>query len=160
MQGARRATGPAPLREGGGAAMNGKRMHGKRQATGAATGGVLRSAVAAITTSHCNKRINPSADGACKACINGHPQYSPRRPFHPLHTRNPQAIFLRATPPSRRGGMLAHSPFSKYLSTLSRPSSPSTIIPEKTSMRSAGTRRRRDSPPYPENMRKNEPHDV
>ncbi len=46
MQGTRRATGHSPLREGGGAAMDGMSMTGKRQATGAATGGVLREAVA------------------------------------------------------------------------------------------------------------------
>ena len=43
--------GHAPLREGGGAAMNGISMHGKRQVAGAATGGVLRAAVATTSTS-------------------------------------------------------------------------------------------------------------
>ena len=43
--------GHAPLREGGGAAMNGMSMHGKRQVAGAATGGVLRAAVATTSTS-------------------------------------------------------------------------------------------------------------
>ncbi len=37
------------------------------------------------------------------ACIDGHPQYSPRRPFQPLRARNPGPIFLRAAPPPRRG---------------------------------------------------------
>ncbi len=38
-----------------------------------------------------------------EACIDGPPQYSPLRPSLPLRTRNPQAIFLRTAPPSRRG---------------------------------------------------------
>ena len=51
MHGARMVPGHAPLREGGGAAMNGISMHGKRQVAGAATGGVLRAAVATTSTS-------------------------------------------------------------------------------------------------------------
>ncbi len=35
-----------------------------------------------------------------KACIDSHPQYSPRRPFLPLRALNPYAIFLRVAPPS------------------------------------------------------------
>ena len=38
-----------------------------------------------------------------EASIDGHPQYSPRRPFHPLRSHNPEAVLLRAEPPSRRG---------------------------------------------------------
>ena len=52
MQGSRNATELSPLREGGGAAMTGMSMAGKRQATEAATGGVLRVAVAAWATLH------------------------------------------------------------------------------------------------------------
>ena len=56
----------------------------------------------------------------------------PPFPFAPKAQSHWQS-FHRAAPPSRRGGMLAHSPFSKYLSTLSRPSSPSTITPKEPS---------------------------
>jgi hypothetical protein len=57
----------------------------------------------------------------------------------------PAALSIRSTlaihkpsssgrhPPLGGGGMLAHSPFSKYLSTLPRPSSPSTITPKEPS---------------------------
>ena len=31
-------------------------------------------------------------------------QYSPRRPFPPLRGHTPEAVFLRAAPPSRKGG--------------------------------------------------------
>ena len=121
-----------PSPRGGAAAMNGRRMHGKRQAAGAATGGVLRSAAAQITTPHRQHKNQSLQIDPTTACIDGHPQYSPPRPFLPLRTCNPQAISLRAAPPSRRGGrMLAHSQCSKYLSTISRQSSPSTIIPEE-----------------------------
>ena len=51
MQRARRAPGQAPLRGGGGAATNGMSMPGKGQASGAATGGVQRTAVAENATS-------------------------------------------------------------------------------------------------------------
>ncbi len=102
-QGARRATGPAPLREGGGAAMNGRWMHGRRKAAGAATGGVLRSAVAARAFPPATNKSSLLRIDQVEAWIDGNPQYSPRRPFLPLRTRDPQAIFLRAAPPSRRG---------------------------------------------------------
>jgi hypothetical protein len=132
MQGTRRATGPAPLREGGVAAMNGRPMHGKRQAAGAATGGVLRSAVAPITTFH-RQQKNQSLCG-----------WTTQKPASTA-TRStpPAALSFRATlaihkpsssgrhPPLGRGRMLAHSPFSRYLSTISRQSFPPTIIPEE-----------------------------
>ncbi len=93
-----------PLREGGGAAMKGRRTHGKREAAGAAAGGVLRPAVAAITTS----RRQQATQALCgwtmrKPSSPATRRTPPRRPFLPLRTRNPQAIFLRAAPPSRRG---------------------------------------------------------
>ena len=132
MQGARRATGPAPLREGGGAAMNGRMMHGKRQAAGAATGGVLQSAVSPITTFH-RQQTKQSLCG-----------WTTQKPASTA-TRStpPAALSFRAAlaihkpsssgrhPPLGGGRMLAHSPFSRYLSTISRQSSPSTIIPEE-----------------------------
>ncbi len=49
-QGGRQAT--PPLREGGGAAMDGMFMHGRRKTARAVTGGVLRLAVAASVTPH------------------------------------------------------------------------------------------------------------
>jgi hypothetical protein len=113
MHGARRATGPAPLREGGGTAMNGKRMHGKRQAAGAATGGVLRLAVAASTTSHRNKRINPSADGPCE-CL--HPRPSAVLPPPPFpsapHSQSTSHLPAGGTPLSEGGeySRTLHSP--------------------------------------------------
>ena len=65
MQGSRRVPGFAPLREGGGAAMDGMSMHGKRKTAGAATGGVLRMAVAASKTPH-RRRTNREFCGWAK----------------------------------------------------------------------------------------------
>ncbi len=68
MQGTRSAAGHSPLREGGGAAMNGVSVHGERRAAGAATGGVLRGGrrgkrdSAPSTGTH----IKPFADGPCR----------------------------------------------------------------------------------------------
>jgi hypothetical protein len=67
----------SPLREGGGAAVDGIQMDSPRQATGAATGGVLRLAVTASATPH-----RKQAD----------------RPCGSLHRRQ------AAVPLSRRGG--------------------------------------------------------
>ncbi len=74
--------------------------------------------------------LPPRMDHA-KACIHGHPQYSPRRPFLPLRTCIHEPSSFGRHPPLGGGRMRAHAPFSKYLSTISRPSSPSTIIPEE-----------------------------
>ena len=74
--------------------------------------------------------ITPRMEHA-KACIDGHPQYSPRRPFLPLRTRNPQAIFLRAVPPLSEGGECSRTLHSPNIPTLSRPSSPPTIISQE-----------------------------
>ena len=113
MQGTRRATGHSPLREGGGAAMNGRRMHGKRQAAGAATGGVLRSAVAASATSHRNNRINHSADGACESLHRRPPAVLPPPPF-PSTSHSQSISHLPAGgPPLSEGGECSrtfHSP--------------------------------------------------
>ena len=132
MQGARRAGGPAPLREGGGAAMNGRMIHGKRQAAGAATGGVLRLAVAASTTFH-RQETNQSL---CGWTMRKPASTAPRStPPAALSFHSALAIHKPSSsgrhPPLGGGRMLAHSPFSKYLSMISRKSAPSTIIPEE-----------------------------
>ena len=131
MQGTRRATGPTPLREGGGAAMSGRGCMAKDKRQGPRRGEYCGrpSRQSRLPPAPTKESISLRMDHA-KACIHGHPQYSPRRPFLPLRTRNPQTIFLRAAPPLGGGRMLAHSPFSKSLSTISRQSSPSTMIPE------------------------------
>ena len=149
MQGARRATGPAPLREGGGAAMNGKRMHGKRQAAGAATGGVLRSAVAASATSHRNKRINHSADGACESLHRRPPAVLPPPPFPSApHSQSTSHLSPGDTPLSE-GGECSRTLHAPNTSSRSRPSSPSTIIPEEPASQTVSTHkvaRKRDPP--------------
>ena len=100
MQGARRATGHAPLREGGGAAMNGMSMHCKRQVAGAATGGVLRAAVATTSTS-LRQQADQTFCGSimCKQASTAH------------RSTPPAALFGRH-PPLGEGRMLAHAPFS------------------------------------------------
>ena len=68
-----------------------------------------------------------------EAGIDGPPQYSPAA----LSFRSALAIQKPSSsgrhPPLGGGRMLAHSPFSRSLSTISRQSSPSTIIPEEPS---------------------------
>ena len=54
--------------------------------------------LARATSNSCSWRMEHAEAG-----IDGHPQYSPRRPFHPLRIRCPGTLFLRAAPPSRRG---------------------------------------------------------
>ena len=106
MEGARRATGHAPLREGGGAATDGMSMPGKRQAPGAATGGsTAGSRRGTWIAMPARSGSSPLRMAPVEAGIDGHPQYSPRRPFHSLRNRNPRTVFLRAAPPSRRAVM-------------------------------------------------------
>ncbi len=92
MQETRRVTGHAPPPEGGGAAMDGMFMHGKRQVAGAATGGVLRNAVAASATP-LRKQANQAP------C-----EWTMRKPASPATRSTPPAA-LRAAPPSRRGAI-------------------------------------------------------
>ena len=108
MQGARRATGHAPLREGGGAAMNGMSMPGKRQAAGAATGGVLRGAVAA-TALHTklhpgHRQINPFADGPCGSMHRQSPAVLPPPPFSSTPKSRPRSCLLPGGTPLPEGG--------------------------------------------------------
>jgi hypothetical protein len=116
--------------------MNGRRMHGKRQAAGGAAGGVLRSAVAASTTFHRQQK---------KQSLCGWPLRKPAStairstPPAALSTRSALASHKPSSfgrhPPLGGGRMLAHSPFSKYRATISRQSSTSTIIPEEPASR-------------------------
>ena len=104
----RMATGPAPLREGGGAAMKGGSKERASPAQGAASGGVLRVAVVATSTRPARRKTTSlSAAGEAKAPPDSDPQYSPRRPFHSPGkcfpwTPRPQG----GTPLSEGGGCL------------------------------------------------------
>ena len=51
-----------------------------------------------------DRTLPPLRMDLSQACPDGHPQYSPRRPFHPLRMCTPATVFQRAAPPSRRGG--------------------------------------------------------
>jgi hypothetical protein len=117
MQVTRKATGHSPPPRGGGAAMNGRRMHGKRQAKRAAAGGVLREAVAtkhnSIPTTNKTRSL---WTGHAEACLDGHPQYSPRRPSLPLRMCTLATVFHRAAPPSRRGANACAPPILQHFS--------------------------------------------
>ncbi len=151
MQGSRRATGPAPLREGGGAAMNERRMHGKRPAARAATGGVLRSAVVTITTFHCQQK---------KQSLCG---WSMRKPASTA-TRStpPAALSFRSTlaihkpsssgrPPLSKGGECLRALHALNTAPIAQtPSSQSTKIPEEPGFPSPGNPRAgRPRPQHP-----------
>ena len=79
-------TGTTPLREGGGAATDGKFLVRDSLAKGAATGGVLRMAVAETGKKRLDKR-SPDAGAAgrrtsgsgARGWDHGNTQYSPRR---------------------------------------------------------------------------------
>ena len=131
MQGTKRATGHPPLREGGGAAINGRRMHGKNKRQGPRRGEYCGRPSRQARLHTAPKESSPPQMDHAKACIHGHPQYSPHRPFLPLRTCIHEPSSFGRHPPLGGGRMRAHAPFSKYLSTISRPSSPSTIIPEE-----------------------------
>ena len=79
-----------------------------------------------------NERIENLAMEQVDAYSDGLPQYSPRRPFLPLRTCIHEPSSSGRHPPLGGGRMLARFPFSKSLSTISRPSAPSTIISEES----------------------------
>ena len=124
--------GDSPPSERGGAAMDGMSMHGRRKTAGAATGGVLRLAVAASATPP-RQRTNRALYGWT---TRKHAATATRStPSAALSIRSAAAIqnpsFTGLHPPLGGGRMHAHPPFSKYLSAISRPSSPSTKFPEE-----------------------------
>ncbi len=104
MQSTRRATGHSPLREGG------WRGHEWKADAWQKTSGKGRDGGSTAVGRRGKHDFPPATSETiplrmdhAKACIDGHPHYSPRRPFLPLRTCNPQAIFLWAAPPSRSG---------------------------------------------------------
>ncbi len=133
MQGARRARGSAPLREGGGAAKNGRMMHGKRQTAGAATGGVLRAAVAASMTSHrqetkqslCGWTMRKPASTATRSTP---PAALSIRSEGPI----PLAILPPGGTPLSEGGECLRAPHALDTAPIvPTPASQSTTIPEE-----------------------------
>ena len=61
--------------------MDGMSMHGKRQAAGPRRGEYCGPLSRQAWLPIGNNRIKPFADrGHAEACLDGHPQYSPRRP--------------------------------------------------------------------------------
>jgi hypothetical protein len=95
---------PPPLREGGGAAMNGMSMHGRKKTEGAATGRVLRLAVAASATPH-RQRTNQDFCGWASGRMHRRPPaVLPRRPLHSLRSRNPTNRLPAGGTPLSEGG--------------------------------------------------------
>ena len=104
MQGTRKATGHPHSERGVARPWMGCPWLGKRQAEGAAAGGVLREAVATKRNSiPTTNKSRPLRIDHAEACLDGHPQYSPRRPSLPLRMRTLATVFHWAAPPSRRG---------------------------------------------------------
>ena len=132
MQGTRRVSGSAPLREGGGAAMNGMSMHGRRETAGAATGGVLRLAVAASATPH-RERTNQEFCGWTKWT----PASTATRSTPPaaLSICSEGTIPLPSLPPGgtplSEGGECLRVPHALNTAPSAPPSTQSTKIPEE-----------------------------
>ncbi len=106
------ATGHAPLREGGFAVMEGMSMPGRRQAAGAATGGVLRGAVAASAAPHRQQ----AGQALCGWTLRKHASTATRStPPAALSIRSEAAIQEPSSagrhPPLGGGRMLTHAPF-------------------------------------------------
>ena len=122
-----------PPSERGGAAMNGMSMHGRRKAAGAATGGVLRAAIAASTTPH-RQRTNQEFCGWTQWT---HASTASRStPPAALSICSEGPIPLEILPPggtplSEGGRMLARTPCPEYGPIVPDPSSRSTGISEE-----------------------------
>ena len=136
MQGARRATGTRPPPRGGWRGHEWKADAWQKTSGRGRDGG---STALGRRGKHDlpppTKETIPLRMAPTEACIDGHPQYSPAA----LSFRSAIAVHKPSSfgrhPPLGGGRMLAHSPFSKYRATISRQSSPSTIIPEEPASR-------------------------
>ena len=103
----------SPLREGGGAAMDGMPMNSQRKVSKAATGGVLRAAVAPAFTQHKPRVVESSFTGALSKTAGPHHggASTPCEPFQPS-----MRLARRARPTI--GGLRFFSIYARTMRTL------------------------------------------